>query len=515
MSIEDLMQGVEELDAAREGYDQAQQMYDGDVPEVFTSSRIRAMLAATGIDFELNFAKTPVDAVVDRLEISAITTADDEGNKTLSRVWRDNQLDLEIPDLHRKACSLGDAYMIVLDHEDDAGNVTGVDIYYNSPLTVRAIYSDENPREIAFVIKRWCEMATLGKVQRVELYYNDRTERWTTKPGAKGTQAADWVPWPVAPAEGEPQDEDSWSLPHDYGRPPVFHFRTDRPYGTPEHRGGYGPQNAINKLAITHMSTVDSQGFPLRYGLTEAATTDTSDFDPAGEDFDDVETGPSDTGDESSLKAGPGEFLLLRGFKGVGQFDPADPSVFLEPIMFYVRAMAQITVTPMYMFDTQTGQEISGESRRQKDAQFVKKVDHRRRLFQSEHRVMQTFILGRLGIEDATVDVRWAPAATVEDKVGWETTALKIANGVPRRQALLEAGYREEQVDEWLSGVDEAELSRRVEVLARFADSAQKLSAATALGVVTPAQVQELLAGTASDIELLGDIGGEPEAADA
>jgi hypothetical protein len=54
-----------------------------------------------------------------------------------------------------------------------------------------------------------------------------------------------------------------------------------------------------------------------------------------------------------------------------------------------------------------------------------------------------------------------------------------------------------------------------VQVLSTFADSAQKLSAATALGVLPTEQVQQLLSGALSDIELLGDVGGEAESADA
>ncbi|MCQ8831768.1 phage portal protein [Streptomyces malaysiensis] len=505
----DLMHGIEQLDDARPDYRLAENMYRGTVPEVFASSRLRAALAATGIDFDLNFAKTPVDAVVNRLEISAVTSANEDHNQIISQVWDTNALDLEIPDLHRKTDYFGDAYLIVLPIEDDQENITGVEIHYNSPLTVRAIYSEENPREIDYVIKRWAQRTSLGLVQRAELYYADRIERWTTKPGAKGAQAGDWIHWTATPEDGEEPDEDSWTIPHDWGRPPVFHFRTDRPYGEPEHYGAYGPQNAINKLAITHMGTVDYQGAPQRYALTDAATTDTSDLEPGDwDDFpqDDNATGPTDSGDDSSLKAGAGEVWLLRGFKSVGQFDAAKPETFLDPITFYIRAMAQITKTPLSMFDTQTGQEISGESRRQKEAEFVHKIRHRQRLFGAEHRAMWVFILGLLGIPDAIVDIRWAPIATVEDKTGWETNGLKVRNGVPRRQVLLESGYREEQVDEWLEGVDDAELARRVDILATVADSAQKLGAAAALGVVTSEQVQALLTGALSDIELLAGV---------
>ncbi len=501
------MYGIEQLDEARPNYRQAQDYYDGTVPEIFASARLRRALEDTGVDFRLNFSKTPVDAVVDRLEIAAITGADDAHTQLISQVWAGNGMDLEALDLHRRACTLGDAYLIVLPTEDDNGTVVGVEMHYNSPQTVRAIYSQENPREVEYFIKQWCETRTLGKVQRAELLYWDRIERWTTKPGADGKQAGDWIHWLADPEDDAPEDADSWIISHDYGRPPVFHFRTARPYGRPEHIGAYGPQNAINKLSITHMGTVDYQGFPQRYALTDAATTDTSDLEPGDfDDFppDDASSGPTDTGDDSSLKAGPGEVWMLRGFKTVGQLDAAQPGVFLDPILFEVRAMAQITTTPLHLFDPQ-GDVPSGESIRAKEAPFVKKIRNRQLSFGATWRDVFTFTLQLLGIQGATVDVRWVPAATVDDQTGWETVGEKIKNGVPRKQALMEAGYREEQVDEWLSGVDDAELARRVDILATLADSAQKLGAATALGVVSGDQAQALLNGALADIELLAE----------
>jgi hypothetical protein len=502
------MYGIEQLDDARPEYREAQNYYDGTVPEIFASARLRRALEDTGVDFRLNFAKTPVDAVVDRLEIAAITGADDAHTKLISQVWAANGMDLEAPDLHCHACTLGDAYLIVLPIEDDGDQVTGVEMHYNSPQTVRAIYSQENPREVDYYIKQWCETRTLGTVQRAELFYDDRTERWTTLPGSDGKQESDWVHWYADPEDDEPQDEDSWTIPHAWGRPPVFHFRTSRPYGKPEHIGAYGPQNAINKLSITHMGTVDYQGFPQRYALTDAATTDTSDLEPGDfDDFppDDAGTGPTDTGDDSSLKAGPGEVWLLRGFKAVGQLDAANPSVFLDPILFEVRAMAQITTTPLHLFDPQ-GEVPSGESIRAKEAPFTKKIRNRQLSFGATWRDVFTFALQLLGIKDATVDVRWVPAATVDDQTGWQTVGEKIKNGVPRKQALMEAGYRKEQVEEWLAGVDDAELARRVDILATVADSAQKLGAAATLGVINGEQAQALLNGALSDIEILAEV---------
>jgi hypothetical protein len=504
MLRDDLMYGIEELKEARPAYDQAQTYYDGKVPEVFTSTRIRRALAAHGIDFDLNFAKTPVNAVTDRLEIAAVTAPDDATNTLISKIWQDNQLDLEMPDLFRRAGEYGDAYLFVLPVEDDKGNVVRVDMFYNSPQTVRVIYDEENPRRKLFTIKKWCD----GPYHRVELLYDDRIERWTTGKNSRGDKPADWMHWLADPDDEGPADPDSWVMFHDWGEQPVFHFRTDRPYGVPEHYGAYGPQNAITKLQATHMGTVDYQGFPQRYALTETANTDTSDLEPG--DFADEDwpqnlagSGPSNSGDDSSLKAGPGELMLLRGYKAVGQFDAAQPSVFLDPIMFNVRAMAQITNTPTWLFDP-SGDQPSGQSVRAQDAPFTRKVGNRQISYGATARDAFVFGLRRLGVESPVITVRWVPAETVDDQEGWVTVGEKIKNGVPRKQALMETGYRAEQVDKWLAGVDDAELQRRVDILASLADSAQKLGAAAALGVVTNEQVTGLLSGALSDLEVLG-----------
>jgi hypothetical protein len=496
----DLMYGIGELKEARHGYDQAQTYYDGKVPEVFTSTRIRRALARHDIDFDLNFAKTPVNAVTNRLKIASITSPDEVTNTLISKIWQDNQLNLEMPDLFRRAGEFGDAYLMVLPVEDEHGTVLRVDMFYNSPQTVRVIYSEDNPRRKAYTIKKWCD----GPYHRAELYYDDRIERWTTGKNSDGTKPADWLHWPA-----DEEDPESWVSDHDWGEQPVFHFRTDRPYGVPEHYGAYGPQNAITKLQATHMGTVDYQGFPQRYALTEAASTDTSDLEPG--DFADDDwplnengAGPSDSGDDSSLKAGPGEMMLLRGFKAVGQFDAAQPGVFLDPIMFNVRAMAQITDTPLRMFDPQSNQR-SGESYREEDGPYVSKIENRQMSYGATTHEATVFALRRLGIEDPVVTVDWVPARSVSTAEGWQTVKAKIDAGVPRRQALMEAGYRAEQVDAWLTGVDDSELQRRVDILASLADSAQKLGSAAALGAVTNEQVTALMAGAIDDLELLAN----------
>lgn len=500
VSRTDLMLGIEELTEAQPEYDRAAMYYDGKVPEVFTSIRVRRALARHDIDFDLNFAKTPVNAVANRLKIASITSPDPATNDLISKIWQDNQLNLEMPDVFRRAGEYGDAYLMVIPVYNGE-QVARVEMFYNSPQTVRVIYDEENPRRKRFTIKRWAD----GNFQRAELLYDDRTERWTTQENATGDRPNDWQHWPA-----DPEDPESWLIEHDWGEQPVFHFRNDRPYGTPEHYGAYGPQNAINKLQQTHMGTVDYQGFPQRYALTDAANTDTSDLEPG--DFDDGDwpldekgLGPSDSGEDSSLKAGPGEMWLLRGYKTVGQFEAAQPSVFLEPIDFNIRAMAQITDTPLRMFDPQSGRQRSGVSYQEEDGPFISKVEYRQTSYGATAHEAFVFALRRLGVENPVVNVDWVPARSVSTAEGWQTVKAKIEAGVPRRQALMEAGYRAEQVDAWLSGTDDAELQRRVDVLASLADSAQKLGAAKTLGVITEEQVAALMSGAIDDLEALAN----------
>ena len=500
----DLMQGIQALQGARPDYDQAATYYEGKVPEVFTSIRIRRALARFDIDFDLNFARTPVNAVTNRLSVASITSPDEAVNMLISKVWQDNQLNLELPDLFRRAGEFGDAYLMVQPVEDDNGTVVRVEMYYNSPQTVRVIYDEEQPRRKKYTVKSWTDGAYL----RAELLYDARTERWTTAKDSRGDRAQDWLHWP-----SDPEDPESWLIPNEAGQQPVFHFRNDRPYGCPEHYGAYGPQNAINKLQQTHMGTIDYQGFPQRYALTETANTDTSDLDPG--DFDDgiwpfpeQGLGPSDSGDDSSLKAGPGEMMLLRGFKSVGQFDAAQPNVFLDPINFQIRAMAQITDTPLRMFDPQSHQR-SGESIKEEDGPYIAKIENRQTSYGAALHEAFCFALRLLGVEDPVVSVDWVPAKSVTDVQGWQIVTAKINAGVPRKQALTEAGYRPEQVDAWLAGVDDAEIQRRVAILANLAVAAQAFGSAATLGAVSTEQVQGLLSGALSDLEVLAQAQGE------
>ena len=512
IDTDDLMEGLGELIEAIPGYDVAEEYYDGTRPEFFASHRMRQLLEQTGTTFRLNYAKTPVDTLVERLEINDIVGGKDKPRKMLQALWEINQMDIESMDIMRRACEFGDAYALVWpdddieeefeedpndpDEEDDNTvelDSTGINIFYNDPRTMRAIYDAENPRKMKFVIKYWQHRKTKGKeVFRANLYYKDRFEKYITLAGKRVDDPQAWRRYIDTFDEN---NEQVWPLPNPFKRIPVFHFRTDRPYGVPEHKDAYGPQDAINKIVIAHLSNIDYNAAPQRYALS---SDDLDDDDGDGEDFGAGDTFTTDDDeleqlaeavgpDRTQVRGEPGHVWFMKNVRTVGQFDAAGPEPFMGPLAVYVRAMAQVTRTPVHRFD-ESGNPPSGESLKIREQPFVKKVKYRQMSFGATWADLLGFILiilkdpdytvlnerlasvipptlpnegpdssnfneGDLNNEEAAqpgrITVSWSNPAATDDQLTWDIVLLKRNAGVPVRQALLDAGYSKKQLDEW------------------------------------------------------------------
>jgi Phage portal protein, SPP1 Gp6-like len=428
----DLMHAVAEIRAHVDGYLLAANYYSGDVPELFVSPAVaRALRGDTG-GFDINLARRPVDAVLDRMRITAVQVPGDEAatRRLIDTVWTPNRMDRVSKRVHQSALVHGDSYVTVWPGADDGT----VELHYNSPLTTRVFYSPENDRVKAYAARLWAEGHGEPRVYRADLYYLDRVEQYVTGRGKTGDETDDWAPFLV--------DGESWPLSNPYGVVPVFHWRTGEPYGTPEHRGAFGAQAAITKLSATLMSTVDFQGFPQRWQLLNpnAGTADSL----FGFDDDDTAS-PEDA--PSSLTAGPGRVWKLDA-RAVGQFDPANVDAFLRPLQFYARAMAASTATPLRFFEP-SGDVPSGESLRADDAPLAHRIADREELFADEWRDALTFAAMVAGESIPEPDIKWAPIQTVDDEAGWKTVLLKLQAGVPFAQAMTEAGYLSDLVEGW------------------------------------------------------------------
>lgn len=432
--MSDLAYAISSLTDAWFDHDEAESYYEGTADEVFASVKLQRALGTTSKYFRVNYARVPVRSRLSRLEINALTGADQRQTDTIQEIWDNNLLGMEAHDIHEAALKYGEAYAIVWPGEDDS-----IEVFYNSPKTVRLFYSAENPRKKIFAIKMWSE----GELTRVDMYYADRIEQYISRIQANGQGVDERDFEPYIEEEGA-----EWPLVNPFGEVPVFHFRTQRMYGRPEHKDAYGPQAAITKLVTTQMSTVDFSGFPQRYALEDPTMSAAE--DEAG-DWDDADETASDG--TPALKSGAGELWWLKGIKQVGQFQVADPDAFLEPMREYVQTMAVLTDTPLHAFRA-GGQMPSGEARRAAEVPLIKRVKDLQLAFGATWRELFRFALRMSGIADPAVAIHWAEPESYDDTDVWKAAKLQVEVGVPVRQVLLERGYTQDQVDDFLGVIE-------------------------------------------------------------
>lgn len=487
---DDLSLALKEMHVAAAQYEKADLYYRGEVPEVFASVRLRRALKRHGMSFQLNFGKTPVDAVAERLEISSVTAGDAEDlTSSISDMWDYNFMELEAPNVHQKALKFGDYYVFVWPNEDDP---TKIDIFPQDPRTVRAFYDPSNPRKPLFTAKRW-QISAPSEEQlqfRIDLYYPDRIVQWISRKGTKGNKEEDFEPY-------SGPDDSTHIIVNPFGRIPIVHFKTGADqYGIPEHKGFWSVTDAIHKLVLAHLAGVDYQSFPQRYAIA-AEDSDSSEPSALDEGLFDInmeEQGITyNMGAEAAgqFRSDPGSVWWMTGVKSVGQFDTSDPTVFMAPIEFYLKAGAQITSTPLHYFDVQ-GDTPSGESLRAAEAPFIKKVRTRQTAFGASWKRVFELALLMSDHPNAKIDIRWMPAASTDDQGTWEVALAKQKAGVPVNQTLLEGGYTAPQIEAWREA-GQADLPQQLSLVNQLGNALVGMAQAVKVNALTAQQANDFL----------------------
>lgn len=513
MSESDVKRGMREMDENQARYLKAKRFYEGSVDEVFSSEKIAKLLSKEGKRYRVNLAKIVVKAIYNRLEVTGVTVPGNEVATNHIQEIRDT-LATQIVEstVHRKTGEFGDTYVLMLpadeeelESEDEEENAEGeeveveetlaaIDFFYNNPLCMRIIYSEEHPDRKLFAIKRWLvETAGQDQVWRVNLYYPNTIERWISQKG-QGEGDLIWLPFL---SEGETSDD--WPIQTDFGRIPVTHFRTDVPYGVPDHLEAYGPQNAINKLIITQMATTEAAGFPQRWALEETNNLDGGMDDP---DWDDDASGDPDLvnkgGVSSGLRTGPGTLQVLQNIKSTGQYASADPRSFIEPLEVFIGLMSAATSTPMNEFKT-SGQQPAGDSQREAKANLIENVKFRQLMLSASWSEFWKLVLKfSMDIDVPKIDIQWRPADSVNDYEGWQTFDIKLRLGLPIRQILIEAGYTDEELTQWgIPTFDQTDmiqdLTTTAELMQAIGLGIEKLTQAAAVGLIDQASIERIV----------------------
>jgi hypothetical protein len=508
MPLPDLLDAWAELEAACPDYDEAEEFFCGEVPEVFASQKWRDAISATGDGYRFNFAKTPVTVMADRVEISKIYVPGDEAaTAAIEDIFDANDLAVHYVHLLTQCFVFGDAYFMVwpvevlptpADETDDELIAAGVEFIYQDPRHCRVIYDPENLRRKKLVLKRWKIADPSGDPAAKPLW---RVDLWYPALGAEPAFIEHWQ----SVREGDMKTEAGWAQAattdiNPYGQVPFFHHRTALPYGKPLHYDAYGPQAALQKLLVTQLSGVDFHGFPQRYGLMDpAAALDSANDAPNWVDDSQAPvtgasvTGQTRGGQGSGIRTGPGTMQIWDGMTEVGQFDPADPKVFLEPVKMYVELMAQMTTTPLHDFNP-GAVPPSGESRRVAEAPLVKRIQRQQQLQRAPIQEEWLFALKLAGIGSRKVAVQWTPAQAATDVSDWEVIAAKQEAGVPADQTLTEAGYTNDQVLRWMDKTPEQmSVPQRIRLASELAGVAQGIGTAVSASAMSKALGEQVL----------------------
>lgn len=476
---------------------EGREFYDGSVEEQFAHSRIARIVGETGKGYRVNLARRVVDAVLDRIKIASVSVPENpEATAMLQILWTGNRLGSTVKEVNRLALSEGESFLSIWEGEEDGS----VQINHRTAVTTKVFYDPENPFRKTHAAFVWEENTDnpAKKVLRVTLLYADRIERWVTKPGLRADRPENFVHYLK-----DDEDDEDWLIENPYGEVPVFHFRTGFT-PRPEHADAFGPQNAINKLVASQMTTIDYTSFPQRYRLRAAKLKDGDNAPLPGYPSDDVDIDPSEADEpEDKLESGPGTVWDLSDTEEVGQFNAADPKVFLDPINAYARIMGTVTATPLRFMDP-TGDMPSGESLRADDAPLVNRIYDRQTWLGDEWRAALRFALKVAGTEVDTVALAWQPVQVIDDKEGWDNVQAKIDAGVPREVALIEAGRLPEEVAKWSEDGFSTNIQTRIAQLVSIAEATSKLGQAVALGVLDTDRARSLIDDLIGDAEQSG-----------
>jgi hypothetical protein len=452
------------LYGARPAYDEAQSFYDGRVEEVFYSQKLADIFKATGRHYRVNYARTPVDVLLERTSIQGVTCSDNGQLNRIQQVIDDNELGIEAKDVHRRAYEYGDSYLIAwpADPEEFPG---GVEVYGHDPQQVRVFYSTEQPRRKVAALHGWVEQfdgdilpgAGGAYFHRVNVYLPDEVQQWVSydavfdvdglATGARLDKDTQYRPF-----VSDDSDENGVILNPTPGVIPVFHFRTARQYGRPEHADAYGPQNGINKLVTNLLGTVDYATLPQRYALLEDSAQRMGSPSPSALFIDDgtIDQEAQDSYDpgRADLGSEPGDVWLLGGVKAVGQFAAADTKNFIDPLESLIQNMADVCDLPANRFH-RGGQTPSADSQRLDERPLEHKTKDRQDQFGVTWHEFYSYVCLVAGLGETDARPAWAPPEVYNDKASWEAAQLQLSIGVPFKQVLIERGYVGETVDEW------------------------------------------------------------------
>ncbi|MCC6328978.1 MAG: phage portal protein [Acidobacteria bacterium] len=424
-------------------YEKSDRYYRGDHDLKFATEKFKNVFGPLFREFALNLCPAVVDALRDKLILTEFGVEDggDTGLPEAAwKIWQANRMGKRSGEVHKEAVKNGDSYVIVW--PNPAGEVT---IYPNRAATCTVIYDEETPGKVLWAAKHW---RAADKRFRLNLYYTDRIEKYISKktPGDRieatasfydknftgGNTAAAANVLPDA-KDFVPIDDDIPVVRNPYGVVPVFHFANNSDigmHGQSELSGAVPIQDALNKSVLDMLVAMEFASYRQRWASG-------------------IEIEYNDDGDPiPPFTAGIEKLWTTENPEAkFGDFEAANLEQFLKVKDGFRTDMACVTGTPIWYFMQAKGDFPSGEALRKSETRFTNKVRDRQ---QSFGQVWEDVMAFALMIENKGKGVRlfagWEDPSPLSEKEELENLMIKKDLGISDEQALMEAGYGDEDV---------------------------------------------------------------------
>lgn len=446
---DDARWALAEIGSKARRYALYQRYLDGDHPLAFATEKWRTAFGHVFRSFSMNLCPSVVGAFTDRMVITGWTGGSEEVGKAAALAWKTTRMTTLSEQTHDDLVGLGDAYVMVW---PDATDTPTLWPQRSEVCAVR--YDDERPGVAVLGAKVWPLAPSTGKPgetsprhYRMNLYYQDRTERWVTAKEHTGlpttAEARDWR---------EATDRDGQPLPtvtNEEGVVPLFHQGHKARLGQAgisEVHSVIPTQDALNKSVLDLLVGADYAGLPQRWvvGAEE-----------------DEETDPSLSGNADVPRFRPGIdrlWALPDAAAKFGEFSQADLGQLIQVVDLMKMTMAQQKGIPPHAFMLQGGEPPSGESLKVAEARLVRAVkkimggtgyfwgDAMRLLLRQ--RGIGGSEEGQGGGDLMSLEPKWGDPETRNARTEAETVAIKVRDvGVSKAQGQRELGYEPEEID--------------------------------------------------------------------
>lgn len=425
---------IEDINKRRKRLRKFRDYYEGRQSICFVGESLQTDFGTKLQGLTANRCQAVIDAVNDRLKVVGIEDDDSTTTNEQSALdaWREQNLDTLSRQVHLSAQIEGDAYVIAFPTAD------GIEVFPQNSDQIAVAYDDERPDQLYAALKVWKRR---DGTWRANLYYRDRLEKYESS--AKDVDVPEnSAAWHAYEDEGD----SSWPITYGWNRVPVFHFATNSrigEYGRSDLADIIPLQDRLNQTLANEAVAEEYQGFRQRWatGIQPIYDADGNPINPFDQGADQL-------------------WVSTSTDTKFGEFSAADLSQLEAVAEGHELRIARTAGIPAY-YVAQMGTPPSGESLKTTENRFLSKIEARQTSYGLTWADLLNFILTVGGIVNPKVRVRWkSPETRVEGEL-IKQALQKVTLGVSQRQALIELGYTDEQVDEFEEETAESARARQ------------------------------------------------------